>query len=167
VKSAHKRIAEFLLVTGERAPWRRARPRLVHNTQPPPMRTRRAPASITLVLIGSAALSGCGDETARRDIYRSSLDCRQDWGDVSECAPVHSGPHTGYYYGPSYRDERRNSAGVTTGPRQGSSAIGTAHLARNDTRHTSSPASSTHGAGSANTSRGGFGSTASSHSSGG
>src|SRR5215831_17169250 len=96
-------------------------------------RARRAPASITLVLIGSAALTGCGDETARHDIYRSSVDCRQDWGDTSECTPVRSGPHVGYYYGPSYRDDRRNDAGTTTGPRQGSSAIATAHLARNDT----------------------------------
>ena len=131
------------------------------------MRSRRAPASITLVLIGSAALTGCGDETARRDIYRSSVDCQQDWGDTSQCVPVRSGPHTGYYYGPSYRDDRRNDAGTTTGPRQGSSAIGTAHLARNDTRFSSSSASSTHGSSSSSTARGGFGSSASSHSSGG
>ena len=52
------------------------------------MRTRRAPASITLVLIGSAALTGCGDETARRDIYRTGVDCQQDWGDD---LPVRSG----------------------------------------------------------------------------
>ncbi|HZM44007.1 MAG TPA: hypothetical protein VFC14_04185 [Burkholderiales bacterium] len=128
------------------------------------MRPRRAPASITLVLIGSAALSGCGDETVRRDVYRSSLDCQADWGDVTQCAPVRSGPHTGYYYGPSYRDDRRNNAGTTTVPRQGSSAVSTAHLARNDTRYAST-AGSTHGSSSGSTSRGGFGSTASSHSS--
>jgi uncharacterized protein YgiB involved in biofilm formation len=129
------------------------------------MRRRRAPASITLVLIGSAALAGCGDETSRRDIYRSSVDCRQDWGDTSECVPVRSGPHVGYYYGPSYRDNRRNDADTTTGPRDGSRAIATAHLARNDTRFASS--SSTHGSSGSSTARGGFGSTASSHSSGG
>jgi hypothetical protein len=128
------------------------------------MRTRRAPPSITLVLIGSAALSGCGDETVRRDVYRSSLDCQADWGDATQCAPVRSGPHTGYYYGPTYRDDRRNNAGTTTLPRQGSSAVSTAHLARNDPHH-ASMAGSTHGSSSGNTSRGGFGSTASSHSS--
>jgi len=120
------------------------------------MGTRRAPRSITLVLIGSAALSGCGDETARRDIYRTSRDCQADWGDVTQCTPA-SDSHSGYYYGPYYRDNRRNNAGTTTGPRPGSNAIGTAHVARN--------ASS--GSSSSSTSRGGFGSSASSHSSGG
>ena len=132
------------------------------------MRTRRAPASITLVLIGSAALSGCGDETARRDIYRTGVDCQQDWGDTSQCVPVRSGPHTGYYYGPSYRDDRRNNAGTTTGPRTGSGAIGTAHLERNDTRFMSTQSSSARSSsGSSDTARGGFGSSASSHSSSG
>ena len=125
-------------------------------------RTRRAPRSITLVLIGSAALSGCGDETVRRDVYRSRMDCQADWGDVTQCAPVRSGPHTGYYYGPSYRDDRRNSAGTTTLPRQGSSAVSTAHLARNDTRF-----SSASGGSGSSTQRGGFGSSASSHGSSG
>ena len=125
-------------------------------------RTRRAPRTITLVLIGSAALSGCGDETVRRDVYRSSLDCQADWGDATQCAPVRSGPHTGYFYGPSYRDDRRNKAGTTTLPRQGSGAVSTAHLARNDTRFTSATGSS-----GSSTQRGGFGSSASSHSSGG
>ena len=144
----------------------RVRTRLVHNTGRPPMRPRRAPATITLVLIGSAALTACGDETARHDIYRSSLDCQADWGDETQCSRVHSGPHVGYFYGPSYRDDRSNSAGTTTAPRTGSSAIGTAHLARNDTSHMSATARSSHGSGES-TSRGGFGSTASSHSSGG
>ena len=130
------------------------------------MRTRRAPRSITLVLIGSAALSGCGDETVRRDIYRTSVDCQADWGDVTQCAPVRSGAHTGYFYGPSYRDDRRNSAGTTSLPRQGSHAIGTSHLARNDTGFASAQ-SSAHGSGGSGTQRGGFGSSASSHSSGG
>ena len=125
-------------------------------------RTRRAPRTITLVLIGSAALSGCGDETVRRDVYRSSLDCQADWGDATQCDPVRSGPHTGYFYGPSYRDDRRNNAGTTSLPRQGSSAVSTAHLARNDTRFTSATGSS-----GSSTQRGGFGSSASSHSSGG
>ena len=125
-------------------------------------RTRRAPRTITLVLIGSAALSGCGDETVRRDVYRSSLDCQADWGDATQCAPVRSGPHAGYFYGPSYRDDRRNNAGTTSLPRQGSSAVSTAHLARNDTRFTSATGSS-----GSSTQRGGFGSSASSHSSGG
>jgi hypothetical protein len=125
------------------------------------MRIRRAPRSITLVLIGSATLSACGDETARRDVYRTSLECQSDWGDETRCAPVHSGPHAGYYYGPYYRDDRRNTAGTTTGPRSGSSAIATTHVGRNETQST------THGSGGGSTPRGGFGSTAASHSSGG
>src|SRR5262249_43549610 len=127
------------------------------------MKPRRAPASITLVLIGSAALSGCGDETARRDIYRSSLDCQADWGDESRCVQVRSGPHLGYYYGPSYRDDRRNNAGDVSLPRQGSTAIGIAHLERNDTRFASAAGSASRASGTGGTERGGFGSSAASH----
>ena len=129
------------------------------------MRPRRSPSSITLVLIGTAALYGCGAEEpgARRDIYRSRPDCQQDWGaDPNRCEPVRSGAHSGYFYGPRYRDDGPHGAGTTTLPRSGSSAIGTAHLGRGDTARASTTGSSSSG-----TSRGGFGSSASSFSSGG
>ena len=139
------------------------------------MQRRRSPSSITLVLIGTAALYGCGEETAQRDIYRSQLDCQQDWGgDQGKCETVRSGPHAGYFYGPRYRADGQHAAGATTLPRQGSSAIGTAHLARNDTSYAASPATSSqrpatssHGSSGGQAPRGGFGSSATSHSSGG
>ena len=125
------------------------------------MRSRRSPSSITLVLIGTAALYGCsGEDTARRDVYRTRLDCQQDWGDEpSKCEPVRSGAHSGYYYGPRYRDDRRHNAGTTSLPRQGSAAIGTAHVSRADSGHSTG---SSHSPG---TTRGGFGASASAHSS--
>ena len=130
------------------------------------MRLRRSPSSITLVLIGTAALNGCGgEETARRDVYRSQLDCQRDWGATpGGCEPVRSGAHSGYYYGPRYRDDGQHRVGTTSLPRTGSNAIGTAHLARSDSGHTATSSSSPHSPGTA---RGGFGSSASAHSSGG
>ena len=97
------------------------------------------------MLIGSAALSGCGEESSsQRDIYRTRTDCQRDWGsDPRQCESARGGAHAGYFYGPSYRGSS-GTPGTTTLPRYGSSAIGTAQ-----------------------TSRGGIGSSASSHSSGG
>ena len=115
------------------------------------MSSRRAAATLTLVLIGTGTLSGCGKEepqTATRDVYKTQGDCKRDWGeDATKCERQSSGPHSGYYYGPStYRSGSGFSStpGTTTAPRAGSSAIG-----------------------STTVSRGGFGSSASSHSSGG
>ncbi|HEX2829483.1 MAG TPA: hypothetical protein VHP37_24275 [Burkholderiales bacterium] len=111
------------------------------------MRSRKSTATLTLVLIG-AALHGCGDDnqTARRDVYRTQADCKRDWGeDASKCERQSSGPHSGYYYGPSYGYGRSTSTvGSNLSPRSGSSAMS-----------------------STTVSRGGFGASASSHSSGG
>src|SRR5262252_192102 len=108
------------------------------------MGRRRSASSITLVLIGSAALYGCGEDTVRHDVYRSRSDCLQDWGnDSSKCEQVRSGPHAGYYYGPSYRGSSSSQADGTGMPRSGSRAVATA-----------------------NVTRGGFGSSASAHSTG-
>ena len=126
------------------------------------MTPRRSSSSVTLVLIGASALSGCGQQgpdTMRRDMYASQADCVQDWGsDPTKCEPVRTGSSStsstgrgGYthYYGPSYSHGSYGSpntvhdAGTTSQARPGSRAIGTAHV-----------------------SRGGFGSSASSHSSG-
>lgn len=123
------------------------------------MTARRSSSSVTLVLIGASALTGCGQqapETLRRDMYASQADCVQDWGsDPAKCEPVRTGSSSsgrgGYthYYGPSYSHGSYGSpntvhdAGTTSQARPGSRAIGTAHV-----------------------SRGGFGSSASSHGSG-
>jgi uncharacterized protein YgiB involved in biofilm formation len=106
----------------------------------PQPRQRRSSASITLVLIGTAAaLYGCGEETSRHDVYRTRADCLQDWNQDSKCDPVRSGPHTGFYYGPGVRSSGDAGTGL---PRTGSHAVA-----------------------SANVPRGGFGATGSSHAS--
>ena len=70
-------------------------------------RPRKSSPAITLVLIGAAALSGCGDGGgSRRAQYPSKEACLADWGDPKECeqqvAP-RSGSASGvhYYWGPS------------------------------------------------------------------
>jgi len=118
------------------------------------MTQRRSSSSVTLVLIGASALTGCGQqssETLRRDMYASQADCAQDWGaDPTKCEPVRQSGRTGssstHYYGPSYPHGSYGSTrstyaeGSTSEARPGSRAVGTAHV-----------------------SRGGFGSSASSH----
>ena len=122
------------------------------------MPSRRSTATLTLVLIGAAALHGCGtdeEETATRDVYKSRADCQRDWGDdATKCEQQASGSHSGMFYGPLMYGMGRMSGGSgfgsTMAPRQGSNAIGSTHV----------PGSS------GGTSRGGFGSSARSHSSG-
>lgn len=123
------------------------------------MTRRRSTTSVTLVLVGASALSGCGPSTSptdtmRRDMYASKADCMKDWGaDPAKCEQRTSttGSRTGtHYYGPAYSRGAYGSSttthadGTTSPARPGSSAIGTA-----------------------NVSRSGFGSSASSHSSSG
>ena len=123
------------------------------------MKRRRSSTSVTLVLISASALSACGQQTPntlRRDMYASQADCTKDWGaDPSKCQPAQQTGRTGssytHYYGPAYSHGsygssslNSNSAGATTDARPGSHAMGTAHV-----------------------SRGGLGSSASSHSSSG
>jgi uncharacterized protein YgiB involved in biofilm formation len=113
------------------------------------MRARRCTATITLVLINSASLQGCGrdEQPASRDIYRTHADCKRDWGDdEKKCEAVSSGPHAGYFYGPLLYGLARSGSGsqVTNLPRAGTNAIASTNVAR-----------------------GGFGSSASAHSSGG
>ena len=111
------------------------------------MKSRRSSATLTLVLIGTAALHGCGDDQPQaRDIYRTHADCQRDWGDdPKKCEQQRSGTHSGYFYGPSYGRSYSGTAsdGSTIAARKGSSAIGST------------------------VTRGGFGSSASAHSSGG
>ena len=63
---------------------------------------RKSSRSITLVLIGVAALAGCSED--KRDLYATREDCLADWGNKPEdCAPATAGRTGGVYYGPSYR----------------------------------------------------------------
>ena len=126
-----------------------------------PMRSRRCTVTLTLVLISASALNGCGadeEETASRDVYRTRADCQRDWGeDDKKCEPVKTGQHSGMFYGPLLFGAMSGmgNRGAGLAPRPGSSAIAT-------TQTTTSRS-----AGGSSVSRGGFGSSASSHSSGG
>jgi len=104
---------------------------------------RRASARVTLVLIGAASVAGCSDPPPppmQRDVYQHRSQCVQDWGDEKKCEVITSGTHRGYYYGPGYS---ATGSETSSAPRRGSRAVAT------DT-----------------VSRGGFGSSASAHSSG-
>jgi uncharacterized protein YgiB involved in biofilm formation len=124
------------------------------------MRSRRSTAALTLVLIGAAALQGCGgeeEETATRDVYRSRADCQRDWGDDDKkCEPATSGQHAGMFYGPLLYGMGANLAGRGLAPRPGTNAVATTQ--------TSAPRNASSGR---SVSRGGFGSSASSHTAGG
>ena len=114
------------------------------------MRSRRSTATLTLVLIGAAALQACGrdQETATRDVYRSRADCQRDWGDdPQKCEAAGPGAHSGFFYGPLLYGLTRgagSAANNTGAPRPGTNAVGTTQITR-----------------------GGFGSSASAHGSGG
>lgn len=114
---------------------------------------RRSSGTVTLVLIGMAALSGCSGE--KRDVYASKEDCLADWGNKPEdCTPSTDPKHAnrGYFYGPLYA-----GAGYLAGRTWGNST-GTFSAARGSggSRSIGSTGSS---------SRGGFGSTGRSSSS--
>lgn len=118
-------------------------------------RTRKRSAHITLVLLGAAALAACDDQNGRRDLYASKQDCVQDWGEQTKCEPAPDSANTtgrshsggGYFWGPMYYGNSLRPGGASSSAlspaRSGSRAIGTSSV-----------------------SRGGFGSSASAHSSG-
>jgi uncharacterized protein YgiB involved in biofilm formation len=113
-------------------------------------RLRKSSSRVTLVLIGVATLGGCGNDDTRRDVYATREDCLADWGNKPEdCTPATEDKHRsrGYFYGPSYHY------------RSGTGSSGTSW-----TRSSGTSRSIGHSSG---TSRGGFGSSSSSHSSGG
>lgn len=69
------------------------------------LRRFRKSGRVTLVLMGVAALTGCGGDDTRRDVYKSREDCLADWGNKPEdCTPATQSQHRGlgYFYGPSY-----------------------------------------------------------------
>lgn len=133
---------------------------------------RKRSAAITLVLAGSATLAGCGSPVEQRDAYASRQDCMKDWPDASLCEPVKDGRYaSSYHYGPPYfassgwsffgRDR------ITPSP----NAMDATRLQKGTVA--SSPSAMRarvlgfSGGGSSGVSRGGFGSSGSSFSSGG
>lgn len=132
---------------------------------------RRASARVTLVLIGAAALSGCGSEPdpAQRaqDTYMSLDECAADWGrpDYCERQQITTGAGSStYYHGPIYFPGNRDSAQYEAreaARRTGAQIASDAPSNRSIGRTTLGAPSS-----SGTTSRGGFGSSSRSFSSG-
>lgn len=113
---------------------------------------------VTLVLVGLAALGGCGDGQ-RQDVYASREDCLADWGKKPEdCKPSSNPRHAGlgYFVGPMIA---HSMFGRTF------SGFGGDSGATSSSRSTSRSFGSSSSSGSRSVSRGGFGS--SSRSSGG
>ena len=112
---------------------------------------RKSSGRVTLVLIGVAALSGCGDDVERRDVYATREDCLADWGNKPEdCSPATDPKHSsrGYFYGPAYMHRSGTGSSWTSRSSSGRS-IGSSSSSR-----------SYGGSSSSGTSRGGFGSSA-------
>jgi uncharacterized protein YgiB involved in biofilm formation len=78
------------------------------------MRQRRASRNVTLVLIGTAALAGCGPAPQKmaRDHYATLEDCTADWGRPEACDRVQSSGYPGgyIYRGPLYMFDSRDAA---------------------------------------------------------
>ncbi len=129
-------------------------------------RFRKRSATITLVLAGS--LSGCsGEPIPQQDAYRNLNDCVRDWGNAAQCQPVRDGRYaSSYYYGPSHFGNRHTDGTPKPSPNAMDSVTrpkGT--QVSSLTARSASPGSA--GSSSSSVARGGFGSSASAHSSGG
>ena len=125
--------------------------------------SRKRSTAITLVLAGSAALTGCGEPEAQRDVYTKLDDCEKDWGSRTQCEPVRDGRYSSsYFYGPRYY----GSSWPSGRPKSSSNAIEATHVGRGGATQiaragsgSGSGASYTHTSGSS-VSRSGFGSSA-------
>ena len=123
------------------------------------MSRRRSSTQITLVLIGTVTLVGCSQQTTptARDHYASLEDCAADWGRPESCERVQSSGYPGgfLFWGPLYALNARNNA-LTDARRNANPNF------VNPTRQGRAIGSSTQP-----TSRGGFGSSSRSYTSGG
>ena len=105
-------------------------------------RSRKSSSRITLVIVGAAAMTACGqNEDLRRDVYASRDDCVKDWGDEQKCeeqakAGTSSGGRGGFWYGPAYRSGQFGWVGVARphgsidSARPGSRSVATSHISR-------------------------------------
>ena len=110
---------------------------------------RKSSTRVTLVLIGLAGLTGCGEDDQRRDVYASREDCLADWGNKAEdCTPATDPKHrsSGFFYGPMY-GYRSSGSGSSWSRSTGSS------------RSIGSSSSSSRSSSGSSISRGGFGSS--------
>ncbi|MEO8506702.1 MAG: hypothetical protein ABI593_03645 [Betaproteobacteria bacterium] len=93
-------------------------------------RPRKSSACVTLVLIGAAALSGCGDSTtsSRRASYATKEECLADWGDPRECeqqeARRSDGSRSHTFFGPSIGRSSGGGSRSSTSSRSSSSSGG-------------------------------------------
>jgi len=110
------------------------------------MPRRKSSTRVTLVLIGVAALAGCGREE-RRDVYATREDCLADWGNrPQDCTAATEERHRsrGYYYGPSYTHHSSTGGSTWSGSRSssgrsiGSSSSGTSRGGFGASGHSSS-----------------------------
>ena len=108
---------------------------------------RKSSSRVTLVLIGVAALGGCGGDDARRDVYATREDCLADWGNrPQDCTVATEERHRsrGYYYGPSYTHHSSTGGSTWSGSRSssgrsiGSSSSGTSRGGFGASGHSSS-----------------------------
>ncbi|HYM47064.1 MAG TPA: hypothetical protein VES91_01205 [Burkholderiaceae bacterium] len=130
------------------------------------MTRRRSSAHITLVLIGTATLVACGQQSAplARDHYASLEDCAADWGRPESCDRVQSSGYPGGYIfrGPTYASNARDrTRGDALNDARRSGGANLADPARQGRSIGSSMAPTSP------TSRGGFGSSSRSYSVGG
>ena len=148
-----------------------------------PPRSRKRSAAITLVLVGSATLAGCGSPVEQRDAYKSMSDCTKDWNNPALCQPVTDGRYaSGYFYGPPYYGSgttysffgRTRSPDIHASPNaMGATRLQTGSVASSPVSQLAmrtgagSFRSSSSSSSSSSTSRGGFGSSSSSSSSSG
>ncbi len=102
-----------------------------------PKRPRKSSACVTLVLIGAAALTGCGGDapSSRRASYASKEACLADWGDPKECEEQSPrsgqrtwGPSTGTWH--SYSSGRSRSGSSSSYGSSGSSSSGSHSTSR-------------------------------------
>ena len=139
---------------------------------------RKRSAAITLVLAGST-LAGCSGPTEQRDAYASLNDCVKDWQNSAQCQPVRDGRYSSnYYYGPPYygasltdgrpRPSANAMDAVRVGATSSSSRSWFSSGSSSSSFRSTSSSSGTHtsSSSSGSSSRGGFGSTGHSFSSG-
>jgi uncharacterized protein YgiB involved in biofilm formation len=108
---------------------------------------RKSSTRVTLVLIGLAGLTGCGEDDKRRDVYATREDCLADWGNKPEdCTPATDPKHrsSGFFYGPMYGYRSGGSGSAWNRSSSSGRSIGS---------------SSSRSSSSGSVSRGGFGSS--------
>lgn len=98
---------------------------------------RKSSSRVTLVLIGVAALGGCGkdEDDVRRDVYATREDCLADWSNRPEdCTPATEDKHRrhGYFYGPSHTYRSGSSGSTWTSRSSSGRSIGSSssHVSR-------------------------------------